>query len=107
MLLADVEKASLIDYLSINKYGIPSALLMENAGMRVCDVALKTNAKSFCVLVGKGNNGGDGSVVARHLYCNGKNVTLILLCEECELKGDARLMFETAKKSGVCTICGF
>ena len=107
MLLADAEKARLIDDNSINKYKIPSALLMENAGMRVADVALSTNAENFCILVGKGNNGGDGSVTARHLFCNGKKVTLILLCDEKELKNDAKLMFETAKSSGVDTIVGF
>ncbi len=107
MLLADAEKARLMDYNSINKYNIPSALLMENAGMRVADVALKTGAESFCVVAGKGNNGGDGSVVARHLYCNGKNVALILLCDESDLKGDARLMYETAKNIGVEIGVGF
>ena len=90
MLLANAEEAKLIDYNSINKYKIPSALLMENAGMRVADVALGTNAESFCVVAGKGNNGGDGSVVARHLHCNGKKVTLILLCSENDLNGDAK-----------------
>ena len=103
MLLADAKKAKLIDYYSINEYRIPSALLMENAGMRVCDVALETAAESFCILAGKGNNGGDGSVTARHIHCNGKKVTLVLLCNECDLRGDAKLMFETAKNAGVHT----
>ncbi len=107
MLLADAEKAKLIDYNSINKYKIPSALLMENAGMRVFDVALKTGASSYCVVVGKGNNGGDGSVVARHLFCSGKDVTLVLLCDEADLKDDAKLMYETAKNIGVKIVVGF
>lgn len=107
MLLANAQEARLIDYNSINKYKIPSALLMENAGMRVADVALKADGDSFCVVAGKGNNGGDGSVAARHLHCNGKSVTLILLCAEDELKGDARLMYDAAKNAGVCTINGF
>ena len=107
MLLADAEKARLIDYNSIEKYKIPSALLMENAGIRVADVAMKTEAESFCVVVGKGNNGGDGSVVARQLYCNGKRVSLILLCDENELKCDGKLMFEAAKNAGVNIIYGF
>ncbi len=107
MLLADAEKARLIDYNSINKYGVPSYLLMENAGMRVADVALETGMENYTVLVGKGNNGGDGSVVARHLYCNGKEVTLILLCEYTQLKGDAKLMYDTSKSIGVKIINGF
>lgn len=107
MLLADADKARLIDENSIKKYNIPSALLMENAGMRVADVALETGADTFAVISGKGNNGGDGSVAARHLFCNGKNVTLILLCDENELKNDAKLMYFTAKSAGVNIINGF
>ena len=107
MLLADAEKARLIDDNSINKYNVPSALLMENAGMRVSDAAMETGMESFAVIAGKGNNGGDGSVAARHLYCNGKKVVLVLLCDESELKGDAKLMYDTAKSVGVHTINGF
>ncbi|MEE1042705.1 MAG: NAD(P)H-hydrate dehydratase [Clostridia bacterium] len=107
MLLADSIKARLIDNLSINKYGVPSVLLMENAGMRVADVALETGAERFAVVVGKGNNGGDGSVAARHILCNGKYVDLILLADEEKLCGDAKLMFETAKGAGVNIINGF
>lgn len=107
MLLADAEKAGLIDKNSIEKYKIPSALLMENAGMRVADTALETGACTYGVVVGKGNNGGDGSVCARHLFCNGKEVYLIVLCEAEELKGDAKLMYETAKNTGVRIVHGF
>ncbi len=107
MLLADAEKARLIDDSSINKYGVPSALLMENAGMRVADVAMEADAKKYCVVIGKGNNGGDGSVAARHLFCCGKAVSLVLLCNEDELKGDAKLMYDTAKGVGVHIVCGF
>lgn len=107
MLLADADKARLIDENSINKYKIPSALLMENAGMRVADVAMETDADTFAIIAGKGNNGGDGSVAARHLFCSGKNVTLILLCDENELKNDAKLMYFTAKSAGVNIINGF
>lgn len=107
MLLADSYKARLIDENSINKYNIPSALLMENAGMRVADVALETGEENFVVVIGKGNNGGDGSVAARHILCNNKKVTLVLLADENDLRGDGRLMFETAKSAGMCIVNGF
>ncbi len=107
MLLADSVKARLIDENSIKKYNIPSALLMENAGMRVADAAIETGAHSFAVIIGKGNNGGDGSVAARHLLCNNKQVTLILLTDENTLRGDAKLMLEIAESSGVCIVKGF
>lgn len=107
MLLADAKKAKLIDDNSINKYGVPSVLLMEDAGMGVFDVAVKSGGNSFCVVAGKGNNGGDGSVVARLLHCLGKETTLVLLCDEGELRGDAKLMYETAKNVGVRVVNGF
>ena len=60
-----------IDRLSSSQYGIPSIVLMENAGMRVVE-ALEARFDdlenlTICILCGKGNNGGDGLVVARQL----------------------------------------
>jgi len=89
-----------IDKMSIEHFGIPSVVLMENAGSAFCDELLKrTNAKNFAVLCGKGNNGGDGSVVARHLFNKGKDVMLIILKDN--LSGDALINFNIAKSIGV------
>lgn len=106
MLLADSAKAREIDRLSIERYKIPSLLLMENAGMRVADEAVGTGAQKFAVLAGKGNNGGDGSAAARHLFCRGKDVVLILP-DKVNLNGDAKTMYDTACNSGVNIITGF
>ncbi|MBR0278277.1 MAG: NAD(P)H-hydrate dehydratase [Clostridia bacterium] len=103
MLLANADQAKFIDKCTIEKYNIPSILLMENAGMRVADEALKTKAKSFAVVIGKGNNGGDGSVAARHLFCSGKDVTIVLLGYDEDLNGDAKTAYEYAKNAGVKT----
>jgi NAD(P)H-hydrate epimerase len=61
--------------------GISLQQLMENAGQAVADVALNIfpNATSFLMLCGKGNNGGDGYVAARHLFQAQKNVVLLEL----------------------------
>ena len=64
-----------VDRLSSEKYGIPNLLLMENAGMRVTEV-LEDRFKdldelTIAILCGKGNNGGDGLVVARQLIQQG------------------------------------
>lgn len=107
MLLADSKKAREIDRKTIEDYKIPSSLLMENAGMRVADEALLADGENYVVLAGKGNNGGDGSVAARHIFCNGKKVTLVMLADPDELKGDARAMYDAAKSTGVDIEIGF
>jgi ADP-dependent NAD(P)H-hydrate dehydratase / NAD(P)H-hydrate epimerase len=86
-----------IDEAAINRYGIPSMLLMERAGHAVAEEALlsvkkirpasaKAKVTIFC---GKGNNSGDGLVCARHLLSAGVDVQVYLLCNKSELKGDA------------------
>ena len=56
--------------------GVPSLLLMENAASAVVS-ELPTNAQTFLVVCGSGNNGGDGYAIARHLFCSGKQVYIL------------------------------
>ena len=64
-----------VDRLSTEKYGIPNLILMENAGMRVAEVLEELfenlDELTIAILCGKGNNGGDGFVVARQLIQKG------------------------------------
>ncbi len=93
-----------IDRLAIEEHGIPSLLLMENAGAAV---ALRAEAVAgfdhscFVVLCGKGNNGGDGFVAARRLWNRGHHVECRLACDPDELKGDAKTNHELARRSGI------
>jgi len=82
-----------IDYKAINDYGIPSIVLMENTGISAVevieDLLKKNSGKNVIVLVGKGNNGGDGLVIARHLLNSGVNVETFLLGFPDEMTADA------------------
>jgi hydroxyethylthiazole kinase-like uncharacterized protein yjeF len=89
-----------IDRVTTEKYGVPSLTLMENAGTAVVRFVLEKfkrlrRATIFC---GKGNNGGDGFVAARKFGDEGRRVTVILLCDPAELKGDAAEMFKRLRE---------
>jgi NAD(P)H-hydrate epimerase len=87
-----------IDKRTISEIGIPGAVLMENAGLQTV-LAMErffgpVGGKKVCIVCGKGNNGGDGLVVARHLHNRGSQVNIVLLGNKGELKGDAKLNLE-------------
>ncbi len=84
-----------IDRASTEKFGVPSLTLMENAGSAVAEFILENyrGADRIAVVCGKGNNGGDGFVVARKLHRAGRVVEVLLLAAPSELKGDAATMF--------------
>lgn len=94
-----------IDQYSIEECGIPGMLLMENAGRGAVDYLKRQipdlNAKRVIVFAGKGNNGGDGFVMARHLLNMGTEVSVLLLGKTSELKADAKLNAEIAHNIGV------
>src|ERR1044071_9207037 len=83
-----------VDRLSTEKHGIPSLILMENAGMRVVEVLEDRfedlDELTVAILCGKGNNGGDGMVVARQLIQKGCFPFVFLFASEEGVKGDAR-----------------
>ena len=89
--LPDAEQQRAIDAWAINDRGIPSLELMERAGAGLADVVGQWGPDGRIVVVaGKGNNGGDGLVVARMLREAGRHVDVLLLAPGDELSGDAR-----------------
>lgn len=94
-----------VDRLSADKYGIPSIILMENAGMRVTEVLEdrfeNLDELTVAVLCGKGNNGGDGMVIARQLVQKGCIPFVFLFASEAEVKGDAKVNLEILKALGI------
>ena len=96
-----------VDRLTTERHGISSIQLMETAGTQAAqafaalirDAGLTELRHGICVLCGKGNNGGDGFVVARHLRSAG-NVFVVLFGREEELKGDAAANFGRWRELG-------
>jgi NAD(P)H-hydrate epimerase len=94
-----------IDKTSIEEFGIPDLVLMENAGIAVTSCLREKfpdlKEKKVLVIAGKGNNGGDGFVVARQLFNIGINVQILLIGKVSSLKGSARVNADIAKNIGI------
>jgi len=96
-----------VDRLTTERFRIPSDRLMEAAGKSVAEVFLEKyrerNGKTpgrVCVLCGKGNNGGDGFVVARNLKGRVGEAKVYLFGEPTDLRGDAAKNYERWRESG-------
>jgi NAD(P)H-hydrate epimerase len=83
------------DRVTVERFGVTALELMENAGSAVARFVLREypERRRVTVLCGKGNNGGDGFVAARHLANAGLSAAVLLLGDPAELKGDAKAMF--------------
>jgi len=94
-----------VDKKAIEKLGIIGPILMENAGIQITREILKKfpqiQDERVVIVAGKGNNGGDGFVVARHLFNQGCLSIVLLLASRKELKGDAALNAGIADKIGI------
>lgn len=91
-----------VDRKAIERYGLPGIVLMENAGQGAAALLLEREASGpVLICCGKGNNGGDGFVIARHLDAAGCEVRLLLVCPVEELSGDASTNAEVARRSGL------
>ncbi len=93
MKLATAEQMRSLDSMAINRYGIPSIVLMENAGRgtveAICRHLGDPADRVVSIFVGPGNNGGDGLVIARHLHQRGAQARVYLLVAPEKLSGDA------------------
>ncbi|HEX9859693.1 MAG TPA: NAD(P)H-hydrate dehydratase [Nitrospirota bacterium] len=103
MKLATASEMRELDRQAMEEYGIPGVVLMENAGRAVAGEMLhawgSVTGKKYPVFCGKGNNGGDGLVIARHLHNRGAIVTIWLFSDE--MKGDAGINLEIARNMGL------
>jgi len=94
-----------MDRQTIEAFGLPARLLMENAGRGAARVLMRQypdlSSAAVAVAAGRGNNGGDGSVIARYLFQQGINVKLYLFSESARLQGDAAANFSLLRTLGV------
>lgn len=105
MKVANRKEIKDIDRKAVEKYGIPETVLMENAGHEVVLAMTERygdlTGKRVSVIAGKGNNGGDGFVIARHLYNRNVRVEVFLLGTSSDIKGAAKINLNILKKVGI------
>jgi len=103
MKLFTAEQMRFLDRISIEKIGIPGVVLMENAGRSVAELISKkySSDQKVYIFCGPGNNGGDGFVVARHLFNKGYEVKVFLGCPQEKVKGDAAINLKIDSNMGI------
>lgn len=93
-----------VDRRTIDEIGLPGVVLMENAGRGVADEILRryvtAGLTSVLIVAGKGNNGGDGYVIARHLLNRGWVVRTLIMAGRSEIKGDAAVQLSALENCG-------
>ena len=96
------EQSRRVDQLAIERYGISGLVLMENAGRGAVDVLERVGITGpITICCGRGNNGGDGFVMARHLHARGIAIKILLFTDAAKLTGDAAVNFAIAQKIGL------
>jgi NAD(P)H-hydrate epimerase len=91
-----------VDRLASETYGVPGIVLMENAGRGAADLLMRLGIFAPVIICcGKGSNGGDGYVIARHLDLRQISVKVLLFANPSELTGDAAINFQVLKHAGL------
>jgi NAD(P)H-hydrate epimerase len=94
-----------LDRLAMETYGIPGVVLMENAGAQVVRILWQEypdlQARRVAVLCGRGNNGGDGFVIARYLHTRGVSVSVFIMGDPADIHGDAGVHLNILRRAGV------
>jgi len=105
MKVATAELMRKLDQKAISEFGIPGMVLMENAARGVVNTLFRSFPDLLTsrvgILVGRGNNGGDGLAVARYLVNRGVPCRIFLFTAQEELKGDAAANLEILKRMGI------
>jgi NAD(P)H-hydrate epimerase len=93
------------DRLAIDDWGVPGVVLMENAGRGAADAIEgflgAISGRRVAVVAGRGNNGGDGFVIARHLHARAAAVVVFLVADPDKLTPDAAVNFQVLPGLGI------
>ncbi len=96
------EQVREVDRRAIDEYGMSGLVLMENAGRGCTDRLCKLGvAEPVVIACGRGNNAGDGFVIARHLDLRSLPVKVLLWCDPDDLRGDAGTNYDILVKTEV------
>ncbi|MBU7316548.1 NAD(P)H-hydrate dehydratase [Paenibacillus oleatilyticus] len=104
MFVVTAEEMRRIDLHTIQTVGIPALVLMENAGRAVAEEGMELfdgRIGALAILAGKGNNGGDGLVAARHLIEAGYDVKIIYAESPESFRGEAAIQRDIAFRLGI------
>jgi NAD(P)H-hydrate epimerase len=104
MKVSSVNQMRLLDKTAIERYAIPPAILMENAGEASYFVILQAYGvqdKRFVVFCGSGHNGGDGLVVARKLHSSGGRVQVLCLGSVEKFDETVRFHYQMVERAGI------
>lgn len=98
--LLTAKTAKDIDIKASDKLGVSTLVLMENAGRAVAEEVIKilSNKKSIAIFCGKGNNGGDGFVAARHILTQGIRPDIFLAGNIQDVQNEARINLDILLK---------
>lgn len=107
-LVLDRATARSIDSITIEKFGLPGVILMENAGRNSAEYLLSLrnaidarDRDPVAICCGKGNNGGDGYVMARYLDNYGIPVKVLLFVDKSKIAQDALTHFRVMQNAGI------
>ena len=97
------EEVRSIDRLAAEDYGLPTLVLMENAGRGAAAILddMLPEAGRVVIACGAGNNGGDGGVAARHLDSWGRSVRVVWFAPEEKIAGDPAVQHRILDASGI------
>ena len=108
MRILDSRQMREADRRTIEEIGITSLVLMENAGRQVVAAIEATHGEllegQVAILCGRGNNGGDGFVVARTLLQRGVDVSVFVIGRVADVRGDARINLEILGRLGLSVV---
>jgi ADP-dependent NAD(P)H-hydrate dehydratase / NAD(P)H-hydrate epimerase len=105
MRLVTASEMQEMDRIAIETFGIPGVVLMENAGRGAVEAFMghfsPPPGAKVLILCGRGNNGGDGYVMARYFHAEGRHVSVVVLSELSRIAGDARIHLQIIQHMGI------